>query len=166
MYTQSIFSLLFLFITESDDGDTPPVGDGLWMRILGDDAGPTDIPFTGVPGPTHPPQTPEPVPADYARLFIKDDLIDLLVAQTNLYARQWIQQHQAYLNDRPFSRVHQWIKQGYTTREEMYAFLSVCINMGLIKKPTIESYWNTTNTSQSTPWFPEHFNRDRFSLIM
>ena len=47
----------------------------------------------------------------------------------------------------------------------MYAFVSVVVNMGLLKKSTIKSYWDSANPSQSTPWFKERFNRDRFYLI-
>ena len=38
--------------------------------------------------------------------------------------------------------------------------------MGLIKKPSIPSYWDEVHASQSTPWFVEHFNRDRFQLLL
>ena len=34
--------------------------------------------------------------------------------------------------------------------------------MGIIKKA---SYWNVSNKSQATPWFSEHFTRDRFQLM-
>ena len=48
----------------------------------------------------------------------------------------------------------------------MYAFLGVTLNMGLLKKPTLESYWDTIHKSQYTPWFGNHFNRDRYSLLI
>ena len=38
--------------------------------------------------------------------------------------------------------------------------------MGLIQKPTYKAYWNTHNPSQHTPWFIEHFSRDRFELLL
>ena len=37
--------------------------------------------------------------------------------------------------------------------------------MGLIKKSTIESYWNVVHRSQDTPWFRAVMNRDRFQLL-
>ena len=48
----------------------------------------------------------------------------------------------------------------------MFAFLSVVINMGLNKKPTLHAYWTTCYESQSTPWFGNHFNRDRYYLLL
>ena len=63
-------------------------------------------------------------------------------------------------------RVHSWIKQGTTNRAEIKAFLSLCINSGLIKKSATHHYWDSTNPSQATPWFIERFNRDRFQLLL
>ncbi|KAL8561269.1 hypothetical protein ACOMHN_047125 [Nucella lapillus] len=38
--------------------------------------------------------------------------------------------------------------------------------MGLIRKTTISSYWDSCHPSQKTAWFLEHFSRDRFQLLM
>lgn len=161
--------------TESDDGDgTQATGgdgdgdahrDGIWMPIVGNDPGPTPIPFIGNAGPKHAPPA-DSNPMDYVKLFINDALIDIIVRETNRYADQWIREKEEYLRQKPRSLVHLWIEQGKTTKEEIYAFLSVTMNMGLLKKPTIKSYWNTCNPSQSTPWFCEHFSRDRYTLLL
>ena len=160
-----------MYFTESDDGseaDSHQFDDGyagFWTTILGEDVGPTAFDFTANPGPRHAPN-PDATPLDYVKLFLDDDLIDHLVDETNIYAAQWIEQHQEYLRAHPRSRVHQWIRHGLTTKEEMYAFLSISINMGLNKKPLIESYFDSTHPSQYIPWFGDHFSRDRFSLLM
>ena len=85
--------------------------------------------------------------------------------ETNRYAQQWIAGHQEYLQVHRHSRVHAWIREGETTPEEIRAFLGVVFNMGLIKK---NKYWILLghNESQSTPWFPEHFNRNSFQLLL
>ena len=145
--------------------DIPAVGHGIWTRILGEDAGPTPVPFTATPGPRRIPG-PTTTPLDYIQLFLTDTFIDLIVTETNNYAAQWIQSHQVYLQTYPKSRVHQWIKQGNTSREEMKAFLSIVMNMGIVKKTAIARYWDITNPSQSTPWFVEHMWRDRFILLL
>ena len=38
--------------------------------------------------------------------------------------------------------------------------------MGLIRKVSIEEYWNTRNSSQSTPWFRCMFSRNRYQNIL
>lgn len=133
--------------------------------MLGEDEGPEKVPYTANSGPIHPPE-PDSKPIEYAKLFINDQFVDILVRETNRYAAQWIASHQEYLQQKKFSRVHKWIKVGNVFREEIYAFLGLIINMGLIRKVTLESYWDSTNPSQHTPYFIDHFNRDRFLLIL
>lgn len=138
---------------------------GLWTSIVGEDDGPPNIQFVGNPGPKRIPAGVND-PIDYVQLYINQQVIDLIVTETNRYATSWIESHQDYLQRFPKSRVYRWIKVGNTTSDEIRAFLSVIINMGLIKKPSIESYYNTSNKSQSTPWFPEHFSLTRFRLLL
>ncbi|KAK3716928.1 hypothetical protein RRG08_026718 [Elysia crispata] len=152
--------------SESEDGNGEgiDIGDGIWTVIMGEDVGPQDIPFIAVPGPKHAPP-PQAEPIDYINLFFTDDLINLMVRQTNLYSDQWIQAKRQYLIDKPHSRVHSWIKGGLVSPQEMRAFLAVLFNMNPNPKHVKESYWDSIHKSQQMPWFPEHFNRDRFSLI-
>ena len=89
-----------------------------------------------------------------------------MVKETNDYAQQWINTHAQYLQAHPTSNVHSWIRSGGTTELEMRAFLGIIFNMGLVKKATISSYWDTCHPSQSTPWFGQHFIRDRFLLLL
>lgn len=89
-----------------------------------------------------------------------------MVTETNRYANQFVEAHQEQLRSMPRSIVHQWIKQGYTHREEMRAFLGVVINMGLNKKSNVKDYWDASHESQYHPWFGDHFNRDRFLLML
>lgn len=48
---------VFLFTPDSDDGDTPLVSDGLWMRIMVEDAGSPGMPFTDASCLINPPKT-------------------------------------------------------------------------------------------------------------
>ena len=73
---------------------------------MGEDVGPQDIPFIAVPGPKHA-HPPQAEPIDYINLFFTDELINLMVRQTNVYSDQWIQAKIQYLIDKPHSRVHQ-----------------------------------------------------------
>ena len=133
---------------------------------MGEDPGPDPVEFTAVPGPRCRLPADSATPLDYFHQFIPSTLIKTIVNETNTYAGQWIDTNDQYLQAHPRSRVHNWIKQGQTTEEELKAFFALIINMGLIKKPDIESYWNTTHESQKIPWFTERFNRDRFQLLL
>ncbi|KAL8567150.1 hypothetical protein ACOMHN_033052 [Nucella lapillus] len=146
-----------------DQGDAVPAVGGVWLPVLGEDPGPAPIPFTAAPGPKHLPP-PESKPIDYANLFFPPALVDKIVQETNLYARQWIETHQQHLRDHPRSMVHQWIKQGEASPDEFRAFLGLLVNMGLNRKNALRDYWMTSRPSQRTPWFAEHFSRDRFFL--
>lgn len=157
--------------SEVDDGDDdgdPAAGDGrtgIWMPIMGEDPGPTDVPFTGNAGPVHAPPGDTASPLDYVKLFIDQQFVQNIVVETNRYADTWIQQNDDYLRRHPRSRVHDWIKQGKTAVEEIYAFLAVTINMGLNRKPTLYGYWSN-RPSQAQPWFTDHFSRDRYTLLL
>ncbi|KAK3774703.1 hypothetical protein RRG08_051244 [Elysia crispata] len=149
------------------DEDDQQFGGGIWATIVGEDPGPGQIPFIGVPGVKvrHVPPRNAP-PSAYAKLFFSDTFIDMIVTETNDYAASWIYNHQEYLHRKPHSTVHQWIKEGKTTRQEIQASLAFFFNIGLNKKANIKAYWDVTNSSQATPWFPQHFSRDRVFLLL
>lgn len=157
--------------SDDSDGDSsgprggPPVASGVWMPVVDSDVGPPLMPFTGATGLKHPPDSGA-VPLEYFKLFFTDVIINKIVQETNLYAEQWIEGHGDYLREKSRSVVHVWIKQGKTSVKEFYAFLGVILNTGLIRKPTIRSYWDRSNPSQDTPWFKEHFNRECFELLI
>ncbi|KAL8568889.1 hypothetical protein ACOMHN_061465 [Nucella lapillus] len=150
---------------DGEDDSADQGVNGLWLPILGEDPGPNPIGFTAVPGPKHPPLQ-DARPIDYVNLFFPPAFVGRIVEETNTYSQQWIDGHHDYLRRKPTSIVHQWIKKGPTTPEEFRAFLGVTFNMGLIRKTTISSYWDSCHPSQKTAWFLEHFSRDRFQLLM
>ncbi|XP_050739317.1 piggyBac transposable element-derived protein 4-like [Eriocheir sinensis] len=154
--------------SDSSDGDTRALGvvspgAGGWVPVTGD-VGPPPGPFTGASGLKHPPVV-MPCPLNILEFFTPD-LLDKVVLETNRYARQWIESHVQHLREKKRSVVHSWITQGNTNPREFLAFLAVVMNMRLIRKPTIKSYWDCSSPSQSTPWFREHFNRERFGLML
>ena len=59
------------------------------------------------------------------------------------------------------SRFQKWKP---VSREEMYGFLALIINMGIIQLPDIESYWKTSWISE-VPFFGRVMPRDRFQEI-
>lgn len=97
-------------------------------------------------------------PVDYFDYFSTDqennsNLIEKVITETNWYAEQSIQQ--------PIfahSRMNNWVP---TDRSEMRAFIGVMMAMGLLKKPTIESYFLL-----HSPSFSQVFSRNRFQNIL
>ena len=46
------------------------------------------------------------------------------------------------------------------------AFVGVILNMGLVKKHCLESYWNVTSYSQDIPMFPKVFTVRTSKLLL
>lgn len=117
--------------------------------------------FHETPGPKHcnlDPQTSKPV--DYFNLFFTHTLLTLFTTETNRYATQTLNGRRDSLS--PASRFRKWVP---VTVPEMKAFVIVILNMGLVLKPTIKSYWSTSS-SQATTWFNKMFSRTRFESIL
>lgn len=97
-------------------------------------------------------------PLDYFELFLDDDLLTLLVEQTNLYASQHISQH--HLG--PQSRLKKWRP---TCKEELKVFFGLTMLTALVeKKGSLDSYWST-DTMISTKFFNNCMSRNRFQLL-
>ncbi|KAG8296710.1 hypothetical protein J6590_089533 [Homalodisca vitripennis] len=65
-------------------------------------------------------------------------------------------------NISPHSRLKSWSP---VTLSEIKSFIAVILNMGLVRKPTIKSYWSKAGC-QITPWFGKMFPRSRFESIV
>ncbi|KAI8500688.1 hypothetical protein Bbelb_215060 [Branchiostoma belcheri] len=152
--------------SDEDDHDGGP-GDvrGVWMPVMEDDPGPAPVHFTAIPGVKHPPAG-NARPIEYFDLYFTPAIIDRIVTETNRYAQQWIDANRDYLVEKPHSVVNQWRKFGGTTPEEIRAFVGLILNMGLVTKSTLKGYWDVSNPNFGTPWFVEHFSRDRFQLLV
>lgn len=108
-------------------------------------------------GPKHCPP-PGSKPIEYLNLFLTTSLITTFVTETNRYARNYLSRTVVS----PQSRLKDWKA---VTLSEMKAFFAIVFNMGLNKKPSIESYWST-RASQSTSWFRKLMSRNRFTMIL
>ena len=82
-----------------------------------------------------------------------------MVADTNLYAERKITSKG---NLGSSSRFRKWKR---TNGEELLAFFGLTINMGIINKSNINTYWNNKDWSQSTPAFGAIFTRDTFLML-
>ena len=95
---------------------------------------------------------------DFLKLYINDDMMRLLVTETNRYASQYIERNVIS----PHSPVNKWCP---TTDDEMYAFIGLALLMGLVYKPRLSMYWSGDQVF-STPVFGQVMSRDRFLLIL
>ena len=117
---------------------------------------PSSVPFTANAG-IHADVT-DFSPYDFFCLIFNNVILEHIVIETNRYAEQFIERNEL----RRRSRVKQWCP---TNIAEMKIFFGLTFLMGIIQKPTIQSYWST-DALFSTPIFSAVMNRDRYILLM
>ena len=96
-------------------------------------------------------------PLDFFKLYFTDDVIDLLVVETNRYAHQYISNNVVP----PHSAVNEWHA---TDHNETFAFLGLCVLMEIVYKPMLTMYWSSDMTYK-TGIFGQTMARDRFLLL-
>ncbi|XP_015437540.1 PREDICTED: piggyBac transposable element-derived protein 4-like [Dufourea novaeangliae] len=74
-------------------------------------------------------------PYDVFALFVDDEIIDLMVSETNRYAEQKLNKSDLP----PCSRMHKWKP---TNPEEIKKFLGLILYMGVVKVNPIANYWS------------------------
>ncbi|XP_050452172.1 uncharacterized protein LOC126851875 [Cataglyphis hispanica] len=74
-------------------------------------------------------------PYDSFALFVDDEVIDLLVLETNRYAEQKLNKSELT----PSSRMHKWTP---TNSEEIKKFLGLMLWMGFVKANPVSNYWS------------------------
>ena len=97
-------------------------------------------------------------PIDCYRHFITDEIIDLMVRETNRYAQQYLQTHEISRR----SKFHQWKP---TTNEEMLKFFGIIIEMGLVQMPKLKYYWSNSQLYGSEI-IQNAMSRERFELLL
>ena len=97
-------------------------------------------------------------PIDCYRHFITDEIIDLMVRETNRYAQQYFQTHE--LTSR--SKFRQWKP---TTDQEMLTFFGIIIQMGLVQMPKLSHYWSSSQLYGSEI-IRNSMSRERFELLL
>ncbi|XP_069611178.1 piggyBac transposable element-derived protein 4-like isoform X2 [Ranitomeya imitator] len=95
-------------------------------------------------------------PFDFFQIFITPEVLQLIAHQTNLYARQCISQKPTSFHS------NSWIP---TNVAEIKQFLGLTLNMGLVKKNTLRSYW-APKSIHSTPVFAAVMSRTRYETLM
>lgn len=95
-------------------------------------------------------------PYDFYSLFLDNDVIHLLVEETNRYAKSLLSTRIS-----PHSRLHTWVD---VTSNEMKTFLGIIMWMGLCPKPSIAKYWKKSKIYTSN--IPKYMTRKRFELLL
>jgi hypothetical protein len=93
--------------------------------------------------------------ADIVNTIIGDDLIQLLTKQSKLYHRQ---------NEQKWKMLPKTLKWSNIMPEEMRKFMGLIVLMGQVRKESVRDYWST-DTTISTPIFPQTMSRNHFELI-
>lgn len=144
-------------VDEPDSDEEEP-----WYEMRDGDILPgSPVTFMEQVGPKHMPPT-DSQPIIYFNLFFTAALITNFVTETNRYATQSISNAIRSGTLKPKSRASEWLPVSFG---EMRAFIACILNMGLLRKSTIASYWSTLPCS-ATPWFGKMFSRNRFQLIL
>jgi len=93
------------------------------------------------------------------KMFFDDELVELIVRETNTYAAQKI---------RPRSFIplcsRMWDWKPVTNKDKIYVVLALFMLMGIIQKPTLRSYFSK-NCVLATPIFGSIISMDQFESI-
>ncbi|XP_064080661.1 piggyBac transposable element-derived protein 4-like [Macrobrachium nipponense] len=107
----------------------------------------------------HPSSTDNQIwPIDVYKQIITDDIINLIVQETNRYAEQKI----SSVTVTRRSKLRQWVP---TNNEEIEKFIRLIIYMGLVPFPEIQLYW-LKSILYKNEIVPKTMSRDRFLLLL
>ncbi|GFW14939.1 piggyBac transposable element-derived protein 4 [Trichonephila clavipes] len=142
---------------ESDHGSINLQSVRQWCKIDIKNIPPPPVPFRGNPGITVNIANNASI-LNYFELFFNDQILRMIVQETNRYAEQYIHKTVCKEGSR-------WKKWTETNVEELRLFFAVLLLQGVIKKPEQEHYWFKRQTL-STPIFAKVIGRNRFLLLM
>lgn len=95
------------------------------------------------------------------KIFVDDELIDLMVRETNRYAEQVIIGKISDESITQHSRLNDWVD---TNAIEMHVFLGIILWMGLDKKPSLSHYWSRSELYNSPAC--KFMSRNRFEILL
>lgn len=96
-------------------------------------------------------------PQTFYNFFLDDEIITLMVDETNRYAPQYMEGNTLT----PESRMQDWVD---TNPIEMSQFCALMIWMGMVRMPSIECYWKRT-TLYSNEIANKVMTRNRFQIL-
>lgn len=96
-------------------------------------------------------------PIDFYHLFFDEEVLDLLVIETNRYAQQKLRRSRIS----PYSHLRKWHE---VDRTEIRIFLRIVLWMGLVKMPSLRDYWRRDFLYSTR--VPNVMSRNKFKLIL
>ncbi|KAL7635477.1 UNVERIFIED_CONTAM: hypothetical protein RMT77_014546 [Armadillidium vulgare] len=106
-------------------------------------------------------------PIEVFRLFINDEVLDLLVEQTNIFAQQQIAIGSSQGSKKPIkqhSRIKACKEEGID-KKTIEMFLGTNLWMGLNRKGSIDEYWSKSPLFES-PLTEKLMSRNKFQLLL
>lgn len=100
----------------------------------------------------------KPCASDFFKLVFDDEMVDVIVEETNRYAVQTLSKA---LISRS-SRMHKW---SATTNTEIKAFFGLVMYMGIVKYPKISDYWRK-DILFVNKFVKQVMSRNRFQLLL
>jgi hypothetical protein len=131
-----------------------------WLPTAGIVPAADPFPFVGTPGPTSVMLerfADNPDPLELFKFYFNPVLMDKIVEETNRYANQ----HLANAVLRRRSRLLEWHN---VVLGELWIWLALVIQMGVVQKPTIQNFWSR-NELLDTPFFRHYMTERRFLLL-
>lgn len=98
-----------------------------------------------------------PRPFDFFTLFFDDEVVNLLLVETNKYAQDKLNGPDISNN----SRINKWTD---IDKDELDVFVGIVMWVGLVKMPSISQYWRNTILYRSAVLL--YMSRNRFELIL
>ncbi|XP_053305988.1 piggyBac transposable element-derived protein 4-like [Spea bombifrons] len=139
----------------TDPSPAADAGDGeVWVPP--NQTSPVIPPFTATPGIKV--DVAGFTPVQYLDLFLGEYILTMIASQTNIYAANYIAAHPTC----SFSKQQNWDP---TDAMELRRFWALTLCMGIIKKPSIRSYWSK-DIVMSTPIFPHTMPRLRYEMLL
>ncbi|XP_050505081.1 piggyBac transposable element-derived protein 4-like [Diabrotica virgifera virgifera] len=100
-------------------------------------------------------------PITYFEHFIDDEIISLLVEETNRFAAQRNTANDAALAGSRTPRLNKWVD---TDPIEMRKFLGIVVWMGLMHLPKLRDYWSTKRIYENG--IPKILSSNRFEMLL
>ncbi|KAL4103566.1 hypothetical protein QTP88_018927 [Uroleucon formosanum] len=97
-------------------------------------------------------------PIDFFKLFLTDEIIQLMVIETNRNAQQ-------LLSSQRISRRSRFSSWEPVTKDDIEHFLGLLLWMGLVKMPSLSDYWNRAECYQNNV-ASKTMSRNKFELIL
>lgn len=98
-------------------------------------------------------------PFEFYSLFLDDEILDLIISETNRYAEQRI------ISGILKESVPRYLQSWYdTTKDEILTFLGIVLWMGLDQKPKLRNYWSTNPMYKCE--LSKAMSRNRFEAIL